>query len=126
MDAALLQYPQQAGLGRQRHVADLVQKQDALVGFADQPRAAFVMGASECALFVAKGPAAVFATQKYVDRLKAYAPLEAAGMTFSESGPVSSQGSETVSYNELLKSWADARNTRAFVGADLSAKSPTR
>src|SRR5712675_2170282 len=38
------------------------------------------------------GPAAVFATQKYVDWLKAYAPPEAAGMTFSESGPVPSQG----------------------------------
>jgi glycerol transport system substrate-binding protein len=34
------------------------------------------------------GPAAVFATQKYVDWMKAYAPKEAAGMTFSESGPV--------------------------------------
>ncbi|KQM54781.1 ABC transporter substrate-binding protein [Pseudomonas sp. Leaf15] len=38
------------------------------------------------------GPAAVFATQKYVDWMKAYAPPEAAGMTFSESGPVPSQG----------------------------------
>ena len=38
------------------------------------------------------GPAAVFATTKYVDWLKAYAPPEAAGMTFSESGPVPSQG----------------------------------
>src|SRR5471032_741154 len=38
------------------------------------------------------GPAAVFATQKYIDWLKAYAPPEAAGMTFSESGPVPSQG----------------------------------
>lgn len=38
------------------------------------------------------GPAALFATQKYIDWLKAYAPPEAAGMTFSESGPVPSQG----------------------------------
>ncbi|EPJ90384.1 MULTISPECIES: ABC transporter substrate-binding protein [Pseudomonas] len=38
------------------------------------------------------GPAAVFATQKYIDWLKAYAPPQAAGMTFSESGPVPSQG----------------------------------
>jgi glycerol transport system substrate-binding protein len=38
------------------------------------------------------GPAAVYATQKYIDWLKAYAPPEAAGMTFSESGPVPSQG----------------------------------
>ena len=39
------------------------------------------------------GPAAVFATQKYVDWLKKYAPPEAAGMTFGESGPVPAQGS---------------------------------
>jgi glycerol transport system substrate-binding protein len=38
------------------------------------------------------GPAAVFATQKYIDWLKAYAPPQAAGMTFSESGPVPAQG----------------------------------
>lgn len=40
----------------------------------------------------ANGPAAVYATQKYVDWLKAYAPPEAQGMTFSESGPVPAQG----------------------------------
>jgi glycerol transport system substrate-binding protein len=38
------------------------------------------------------GPAAVFATQKYIDWLKAYAPPQAAGMTFSEAGPVPAQG----------------------------------
>ncbi|WP_448093462.1 ABC transporter substrate-binding protein [Pseudomonas lini] len=38
------------------------------------------------------GPAAVYATTKYVDWMKKYAPPEAAGMTFSESGPVPSQG----------------------------------
>jgi len=37
-------------------------------------------------------PAAVFALTKYVDWLKAYAPPEAAGMTFSEAGPVPAQG----------------------------------
>lgn len=37
-------------------------------------------------------PAAVFALTKYVDWLKRYAPPEAAGMTFSEAGPVPSQG----------------------------------
>jgi len=37
-------------------------------------------------------PAAVFALTKYVDWLRAYAPPEAAGMTFSESGPVPAQG----------------------------------
>ncbi len=40
----------------------------------------------------ANGPAAVYATQKYVDWLKAYAPPAAQGMTFSESGPVPAQG----------------------------------
>jgi glycerol transport system substrate-binding protein len=38
------------------------------------------------------GPAAVFATAKYVDWLKAYAPPQAQGMTFSEAGPVPAQG----------------------------------
>ncbi|WP_340676601.1 ABC transporter substrate-binding protein [Paraglaciecola sp.] len=38
------------------------------------------------------GPAAVFATTKYVDWLKAYAPPQAQGMTFSEAGPVPAQG----------------------------------
>ncbi len=37
-------------------------------------------------------PAAVFALTKYVDWLHDYAPPEAAGMTFSESGPVPAQG----------------------------------
>src|ERR1700754_2124654 len=38
------------------------------------------------------GPAAVYSIQKYLDWLKAYAPAEAQGMTFSESGPVPAQG----------------------------------
>ncbi len=38
------------------------------------------------------GPAAVYSIQKYVDWLTAYAPPAAAGMTFSESGPIPSQG----------------------------------
>lgn len=37
-------------------------------------------------------PAAVFALTKYVDWLQDFAPPEAAGMTFSESGPVPAQG----------------------------------
>ncbi|MCB1885572.1 MAG: carbohydrate ABC transporter substrate-binding protein [Geminicoccaceae bacterium] len=37
-------------------------------------------------------PAAVYALQKYIDWLKAYAPPEAPGMTFSEAGPVPGQG----------------------------------
>ena len=38
------------------------------------------------------GPAAVYATEKYVDWLREYAPPEAQGMTFSEAGPVPAQG----------------------------------
>lgn len=38
------------------------------------------------------GPAAVYATQKYVDWMREYAPPEAQGMTFSEAGPVPAQG----------------------------------
>ncbi|NQZ30069.1 MAG: carbohydrate ABC transporter substrate-binding protein [Oceanospirillaceae bacterium] len=38
------------------------------------------------------GPAAVFATTKYVDWMRKYAPPEAQGMTFGESGPVPAQG----------------------------------
>jgi glycerol transport system substrate-binding protein len=38
------------------------------------------------------GPAAVYALTKYIDWLKKYAPPEAQGMTFSESGPVPAQG----------------------------------
>ncbi|HSG90049.1 MAG TPA: ABC transporter substrate-binding protein [Pseudomonadales bacterium] len=38
------------------------------------------------------GPAAVYALKKYMEWLQRFAPPEAAGMTFSEAGPVPSQG----------------------------------
>ncbi|MEV0622404.1 ABC transporter substrate-binding protein [Nonomuraea sp. NPDC050404] len=38
------------------------------------------------------GPAAVYALTKYVEWMKKYAPREAAGMNFSEAGPVPAQG----------------------------------
>jgi len=38
------------------------------------------------------GPAAVYSVTKYVDWLKKYAPPSAAGMVFSEAGPVPAQG----------------------------------
>jgi len=38
------------------------------------------------------GPAAVYAITKYLEWLKTYAPPQAQGMTFSESGPVPAQG----------------------------------
>jgi glycerol transport system substrate-binding protein len=37
-------------------------------------------------------PAAVYALTKYIDWMKLYAPKQAMGMTFSESGPVPAQG----------------------------------
>src|SRR6267154_221444 len=37
-------------------------------------------------------PAAVYALTKYIEWLKKYAPPEAAGMTFSEAGPIPGQG----------------------------------
>ena len=40
----------------------------------------------------ANSPAAVYALTKYVDWMKKYAPQQAMGMTFSESGPVPAQG----------------------------------
>jgi glycerol transport system substrate-binding protein len=40
----------------------------------------------------ANGPAAVYALGKYMDWLKRFAPPPAQGMTFSEAGPVPSQG----------------------------------
>ena len=40
----------------------------------------------------ANGPAAVYALTKYMDWLKRFAPPAAAGMTFSEAGPVPAQG----------------------------------
>jgi len=40
----------------------------------------------------ANSPAAVYALRKYIDWLKAYAPPEASGMTFSESGPIPANG----------------------------------
>jgi len=38
------------------------------------------------------GPAAVYSLSKYIEWLEKYAPPEAAGMTFSEAGPVPAQG----------------------------------
>ena len=38
------------------------------------------------------GPAAVYSVSKYIDWLRNYAPPTAAGMTFSEAGPVPAQG----------------------------------
>ncbi len=50
------------------------------------------VGASVSRGGATNSPAAVYALTKYVEWLKAYAPKEAAGMTFGESGPVPAQG----------------------------------
>ncbi|MBU2955409.1 extracellular solute-binding protein [Marinobacter sp. F3R08] len=50
------------------------------------------VGASVSRGGATNGPAAVYATAKYVDWLREYAPPEAQGMTFSEAGPVPAQG----------------------------------
>ena len=50
------------------------------------------VGASVSRGGATNGPAAVYATTKYVDWLEKYAPPEAPGMTFSEAGPVPAQG----------------------------------
>lgn len=51
------------------------------------------VGASVSRGGATNSPAAVYALTKYIDWMKKYAPKEAQGMTFSESGPVPAQGS---------------------------------
>ncbi|MEQ5777484.1 carbohydrate ABC transporter substrate-binding protein [Thalassospira sp. NFXS8] len=50
------------------------------------------VGASVTRGGATNSPASVYALTKYIDWLKAYAPPEAAGMTFGEAGPVPAQG----------------------------------
>jgi glycerol transport system substrate-binding protein len=50
------------------------------------------VGASVSRGGATNSPAAVFALTKYIDWMKKYAPPQAMGMTFSESGPVPAQG----------------------------------
>ncbi|MDT8990960.1 ABC transporter substrate-binding protein [Curvibacter sp. APW13] len=50
------------------------------------------VGASVARGGATNSPAAVFALTKFVDWLKAYAPPQAMGMTFSDAGPVPGQG----------------------------------
>ncbi|MNQ64764.1 hypothetical protein D3C85_791990 [compost metagenome] len=51
---ALLQHPQQAGLQRQRHVADLVEEQGAAVGLLQLAAHAFLARAGEAAAAIAE------------------------------------------------------------------------
>ncbi|MFD4836898.1 ABC transporter substrate-binding protein [Achromobacter sp. NPDC058515] len=50
------------------------------------------VGASVSRGGATNSPAAVYALTKYIDWMKKYAPQQAMGMTFSESGPVPAQG----------------------------------
>jgi glycerol transport system substrate-binding protein len=50
------------------------------------------VGASVSRGGATNSPAAVFALTRYIDWMKKYAPPQAMGMTFSESGPVPAQG----------------------------------
>lgn len=50
------------------------------------------VGASVSRGGATNSPAAVYALTKYIDWMKKYAPPQAMGMTFSESGPVPGQG----------------------------------
>jgi glycerol transport system substrate-binding protein len=50
------------------------------------------VGASVSRGGAANSPAAVYALTKYIDWMKRFAPKQATGMTFSESGPVPAQG----------------------------------
>lgn len=50
------------------------------------------VGASVARGGATNSPAAVYALTKYLDWMKKYAPPDALGMTFSESGPVAGQG----------------------------------
>ncbi|RUW00170.1 MAG: carbohydrate ABC transporter substrate-binding protein [Mesorhizobium sp.] len=70
------------------------------------------------------GPAAVYSIQKYLDWLKAYAPAEAQGMTFSESGPVPAQGGvaqQIFWYTAFTASMVDA-SAKAVLNDDGTPK----
>ncbi|TIT06083.1 MAG: carbohydrate ABC transporter substrate-binding protein, partial [Mesorhizobium sp.] len=70
------------------------------------------------------GPAAVYSIQKYLDWLKAYAPAEAQGMTFSESGPVPAQGAvaqQIFWYTAFTASMVDA-GAKAVMNDDGTPK----
>ena len=71
------------------------------------------------------GPAAVYALTKYIDWLKKYAPPQAAGMTFSEAGPVPAQGQiaqQIFWYTAFTASMTDPVSAKAVVNADGTPK----
>jgi glycerol transport system substrate-binding protein len=61
-------------------------------GIRVTPDGCHAVGASVSRGGGTNSPAAVYATTKYIDWLKKFAPPEASGMTFNEAGPVPAQG----------------------------------
>jgi len=68
------------------------------------------------------GPAAVYSLAKYVDWMKRFAPPEAQGMTFSESGPVPGQGSVAQQIFWYTTFTADMVKSPAVMNADGTPK----
>lgn len=71
------------------------------------------------------GPAAVYSVSKYVDWLKKYAPPAAAGMTFSESGPVPAQGGvaqQMFWYTAFTADMVNPTGAKAVLNEDGSPK----
>lgn len=71
------------------------------------------------------GPAAVYSVAKYVDWLKKYAPPAAAGMTFSESGPVPAQGGvaqQMFWYTAFTADMVNPTGAKAVLNEDGSPK----
>ncbi|PID46282.1 MAG: ABC transporter substrate-binding protein [Proteobacteria bacterium] len=71
------------------------------------------------------GPAAVYSVSKYVDWLKKYAPPNAQGMTFSEAGPVPSQGGiaqQIFWYTAFTAALVDKEGAKAVINEDGTPK----
>ena len=71
------------------------------------------------------GPAAVYSVAKYVEWLKKYAPPNAQGMTFSEAGPVPSQGGvaqQMFWYTAFTAALVDADGAKAVMNEDGTPK----
>ncbi len=68
------------------------------------------------------GPAAVYSITKYLDWMKRFAPPEAQGMTFSESGPVPGQGNVAQQIFWYTAFTADMVKSAAVMNADGTPK----
>jgi glycerol transport system substrate-binding protein len=70
------------------------------------------------------GPAAVYSIEKYLEWLKAYAPPEAQGMTFSEAGPVPAQGNvaQQIFWYTAFTAASVAEDAKAVMNEDGTPK----